>query len=40
MLTLLDCFTSLGCQLHTGIDMSGNVDSTEADTWIFRRIIQ
>ncbi len=40
MLTLLDCFTSMGCQLHTGIFMIGATESNEADTWIFRRIIQ
>ncbi|CAF1277926.1 unnamed protein product [Adineta steineri] len=40
LLSLLDCFTSLDCQLHTGICMNGVIDSAEADTWIFRRKIQ
>ncbi|CAF1267861.1 unnamed protein product [Adineta steineri] len=40
LLSLLDCFTSLDCQLHTGICMNGIIDSAEADTWIFRRKIQ
>ncbi|CAF1102777.1 unnamed protein product [Rotaria sordida] len=37
ILDLLDCFTSLGWQLHASINMSTSYDGCHTDTWFFRR---
>jgi hypothetical protein len=37
LLTLLDCFTSFGWELHASIGINIAMGGAEIDTWYFRR---